>query len=171
MYLLKVTLFVAAIPFTLATDCTVADSTPLPFGDSGAGSPSSTTDPCAQFANDPTQYVACQGPALTGQCNSVGGDACSDSSGSSGSSGDLIANPGDNLIDSGDSSDSGDGGLISRLRIRATLSCTGSEACFQFTNGTLLCLDSVTSRWIPSMGRAFCSALFQWRRVLIKALR
>lgn len=146
MYLLKATIFFAIIPFTLATDCTVSDSSPWTFGDSSGGSSSgggSVTDECAKFDKDSAQYQACQESALQGQCNSVGGSACSDLSDSSGGGGDLIANPGDDLISSGNS---GDGGLIRRLETRATLTCTSSETCYQYTNGSLVCYDLATSR-------------------------
>lgn len=92
------------------------------------------------FENDPAQYQACAEVALEGQCNSVGGSACSDSSGGGG---DLISNPGDDLISSGDS---GDSGLIRRLETRGTMTCKSSEVCYQYTNDSLVCYDMATSR-------------------------
>ena len=131
MYLFKAAVVFAIIPFILATDCTVSDSSPWPFGDSSSGPSSggdSGTDECAQFDKDPAQYQACEKNVLQGQCNSVGGDDCPDSS---------------------DSSDgNGDGGLIRRLEARGTLNCKSDETCYQYTNGSLVCYDMTTSRCI-----------------------
>lgn len=169
MYLLKAAIFFAIIPFALATDCTASDSSPWPFegisggsssgGDSPVGSSSrdnppvgsssgggSTTDECAIYVDDAEQYQACEKLVLQAQCNSAGGSACSDTSDSSVGGGDLISNPGDDLISSGNSGNSGDGGLIKRLETRATLICNSSETCYQYTNDTLVCHNLLTGR-------------------------
>lgn len=125
MYLSKAAIFLAIIPFTLATDCMVSDSSPWPFGDSSGGG--SVTDECAQYDKDSAEYQACEDIALKGQCNSVGGSACEDPSDS-------------------DGGNSGGSGLIRRLETRATLSCTSDETCYQYTNSSLVCFDLTTSK-------------------------
>lgn len=131
MYIFKAAVFFAIIPFILATDCTLSESSAWPYGGSSGGSSSgggSGTDACAQFDNDPAQYQACEKNVLQGQCNSVGGDDCPDSS---------------------DSSDgSGNGGLIRRLEARGTLNCNSDETCYQYANGSLVCYDMTTSKCI-----------------------
>lgn len=138
MYLFNAAIFLAIIPLTLATDCMVSDSLPWPFGDSSGGSSSgggSVTDECAQYAKDSAEYQACVDNVLQGQCNSVGGSACEDPSDSDGGGGDLIS-----------PDKSGDSGLIRRLEARGTLSCTSDETCYQYTNGSLVCFDLITSK-------------------------
>ena len=142
----------------LAAQCTTSSSTPWPFSSSGGetiapapGSPSSSgttssTDACAQFKNDLAAYKVCAEIAQQGECAAVG---CPGSTSSSSSStGDLISNPGDDLISSG-SSGSGDSGLIKRLGKRAILTCTGLESCFQYTDKSLLCFNPSTGEYPP----------------------
>ena len=160
MYFSKATVFFTIIPFTLATDCTVSDSSPWPFG---------VTDDCAQFDTNTEEYQACQEVALQGQCYAmalVDGSDCSDSSDSSGGGGDLISDPGDDLISSGFSGDSGleeslqaqsyvndvraagadlISGSVRKLRARAPLSCSSSETCYQYGD-SLVCYDMATGR-------------------------
>lgn len=143
--------FAIIIPHTLAADCTESDSLPWPFGELsdisssssdsppvgstgggegegegavGAGGPGgggSTTDECAAYADDATQYQICQENALKGQENSQ--NAIKRKRWLS-----LMLERRDD-----------DTPLL--------LNCKSGELCYRFSNDSLLCFESITSEF------------------------
>ncbi|PBP23978.1 hypothetical protein BUE80_DR005202 [Diplocarpon rosae] len=133
--LFAVTAIVLAIlPFGMATSCTISgaeewptnsDFTGAPFlSNSGAFGGAQDVAGCASYCKqDQSCVTQCLALIMQGQCNAVGGSACDESTGV----GSSIPNPADDFI--------------KKSRKRTTLDCTSSETCFQYTDGSLLCVD------------------------------
>ncbi|KAI6712169.1 hypothetical protein PZA11_000649 [Diplocarpon coronariae] len=127
-------IFFAILPLGIATSCTTSgaeewpannDFTGAPFlGNTGAFGGAQDVAGCASYCKqDQSCVTKCLALIMQGQCNAVGGSACEDSTGT----GSSISNPADDFI--------------KKFRRRAVLDCTGSETCYQYNDGSLLCVD------------------------------
>jgi hypothetical protein len=122
----RTVIWLAILPFGLATDCTSSNAISWPTSDdpssSNSNSGSSSDDPCSEVCgNDLTCLQVCLGIAAEGECNSIA----------------LI--DGSDCVSSGD--DDPDDLIKRRMKARTTLSCTSSESCFMYTDGSLLCIN------------------------------
>lgn len=105
-------------------------------GTVGSGSSGSSTSACrTKCGNDSKCFQACLEVAQTGQCNAVGGSACS----GSGSSVDLIG------------SGKGSGTGVDDLIKRATLECATSEVCYKYVDNSLLCVNLQSGMFLSSL--------------------
>jgi hypothetical protein len=124
MRLSKTTVLFAILPFGIATSCTDSNAKAWlannDFSDVKPGSSSvgdSLSDVCANTCgNNSTCITTCLAEDLAGQCAALG---CSDD----------------------DDSDDLDSLIKKSIEPRATMSCTSSESCYTYTDGSLLCLN------------------------------
>lgn len=131
MFLSIITLLFVVAPFNLVASSTCTTSNAISWNESGSttggttdgSSGSSSSDSCSDYEDDPTALQACLEIQSQGECNAVGGSACG----------------GDDYDDYDDYED-----LI--LRKRDTLSCDSGETCYEYTDGSLFCLDEVTGK-------------------------
>ncbi|KAG4442779.1 hypothetical protein IFR05_001725 [Cadophora sp. M221] len=151
MLFTKTAVLLAILDLTAATACTVAGAKSWPsnndfgtnFG-SGKGGDiyggAQSVSDCANFCKqDQACVTGCLDLIMAGQCNSVGGSACDDGT--------------DTVTNSDDPSD----GLIklrkrNTFNKRATLDCSSSETCYQYTDDSLLCVDLTDGSYHDDVG-------------------
>ncbi|TEY68119.1 hypothetical protein BOTCAL_0122g00210 [Botryotinia calthae] len=140
MFLSIITLLFVVSPFNLVASSTCTTSNAISWAESGSttggttngssgSSDSSSSNPCSEYADDPTALQACYEMQSQGECNAVGGSACD----------------GEDYSDYDDYED-----LI--LRKRDTLSCYSDETCYEYTDGSLFCLNEVTGDYSDDVG-------------------
>ncbi|KAH9207195.1 hypothetical protein DL95DRAFT_415862 [Leptodontidium sp. 2 PMI_412] len=153
MLFTKSAVLLAILDFTAATTCTVAGAKSWPAnndfgtnfgGGSGGGGDvyggAQSVSDCAAFCKqDQACVTGCLDLIMAGQCNSVGGSACDDGT-------DIVTN----------SDDPSDGLIKLRKRNtfnkRATLDCSSSETCYQYTDDSLLCVDMTDGSYHDDVG-------------------
>ncbi|TGO14440.1 hypothetical protein BTUL_0053g00390 [Botrytis tulipae] len=128
MFLSIITVLFVVLPFSLAASTTCTTSNAISWAESGSttggttnGSSGTSSDPCAEYANNPKALQVCYEMQSQGECNAVGGSAC------------------------GGDDDDGEEELI--LRTRDTLSCYNDETCYEYTDGSLFCLNEETGEY------------------------
>ncbi|THV52712.1 hypothetical protein BGAL_0071g00200 [Botrytis galanthina] len=134
MFLSIITVLFVVSPFSLAASTTCTTSNAISWAESGSttggttngSSGTSSSDPCAEYANNPKALQVCYEMQSQGECNAVGGSAC------------------------GGDDDDGEEELI--LRTRDTLSCYDDETCYEYTDGSLFCLNEETGAYADDVG-------------------
>ncbi|KAF7946149.1 hypothetical protein EAE96_009152 [Botrytis aclada] len=134
MFLSIITVLFVVSPFSLAASTTCRTSNAISWAESGSttggttnsSSGTSSSDPCAEFANNPQALQVCYEMQSQGECNAVGGSACG----------------------GGDDNDEED--LI--LRTSDTLSCYSDQTCYEYTDGSLFCLNEETGEYSDDVG-------------------
>lgn len=137
----KIGVVLATLPSVLATTCKTSGAKSWPVGNNFAGAPfTSSTSAyggaqdvagCASYCKqDQACVTGCLDIIMQGQCNAVGGSACDGLDDDAGTGG------GSNLADD----------FIKKLKARATLDCTSDETCYEYTDGSLLCVDLNTGK-------------------------
>ncbi|TGO69806.1 hypothetical protein BELL_0754g00030 [Botrytis elliptica] len=119
---------------SLAASTTCTTSNAISWAESGSttggttngSSGTSSSDPCAEYANNPKALQVCYEMQSQGECNAVGGSAC------------------------GGDDDDDDDDLIRRTR--ETLSCYSDETCYEYTDGSLFCLNEETGEYADDVG-------------------
>ncbi|KAM0156109.1 hypothetical protein ACHAPG_005457 [Botrytis cinerea] len=146
MFLSMITLLFVVAPFNLVASSTCTTSNAISWVESGSttggttdgssgSSGSSSSNSCSEYADDPTALQACLEIQSQGECNAVGGSACG----------------GDDYDDYEDYEDYDDyEDLI--LRKRDTLSCNSGETCYEYTDGSLFCLNEATGDFSDDEG-------------------
>ncbi|TGO38627.1 hypothetical protein BHYA_0071g00380 [Botrytis hyacinthi] len=134
MFLSIITVLFVVSPFSLAASTTCTTSNAISWAEIGSttggttngSSGTSSSDPCAEYANNPKALQVCYEMQSQGECNAVGGSAC------------------------GGGDDDGEEELI--LRTRDTLSCNEDETCYEYTDGSLFCLNEKTGEYADDVG-------------------
>ncbi|TGO63880.1 hypothetical protein BCON_0010g00460 [Botryotinia convoluta] len=134
MFLSIITVLFVVSPFSLAASFTCSTSNAISWAESGSttggttngSSGTSSSDPCAEYANNPKALQVCYEMQSQGECNAVGGSACD-----------------------GDDDDDEEEFI---LRTRDTLSCYSDETCYEYTDGSLFCLDEETGDYADDVG-------------------
>ncbi|KAF7896540.1 hypothetical protein EAF00_006554 [Botryotinia globosa] len=133
MFLSTITVLFVVSPFSLAASTTCTTSNAISWAESASttggttnGSSGTSSDPCAEYANNPKALQVCYEMQSQGECNAVGGSAC------------------------GGDDDNGEEELI--LKTRDTLSCYNDETCYEYTDGSLFCLNEETGDYADDVG-------------------
>ncbi|KAF7855379.1 hypothetical protein EAF04_010122 [Stromatinia cepivora] len=146
MFLFTTAVLLAVLPFSIASStCTTSNALSWAGGSSttsGSSGISSSdcsiicgtdafclqecnSDPCAeQFGNDSQALQACYDAEQQGSCNILGGSACETKKKKK----------------------------KKKKRTRDTLSCSSSETCYEYIDGSLFCLNKATGDYVDDIG-------------------
>ncbi|KAI9053391.1 hypothetical protein LZ554_002350 [Drepanopeziza brunnea f. sp. 'monogermtubi'] len=138
----KTAIVLAVLPAVWAFTCMPSGAESWPAGNDFSDAPFAASNSayggaqdvagCASYCQqDQACVTACLDLIMQGQCNAVGGSACDDGLDDGTGTGSMSSNPVDDLI--------------KRSKVRAarstTLDCASGETCYEYTDGSLLCVD------------------------------